>query len=61
LSHALTDILKALHLTKGNAIVDVTNGEVVAVYEKENKLNQMDLKTGQGGIGPNKLAYKSIF
>jgi len=38
MSHTLTDILKALHLTKGNAIVDVTNGEVTAVYEKENKL-----------------------
>ena len=38
MSRTLTDIIKALHLSKGNAIVDITNGEVVAVYEKENKL-----------------------
>ena len=38
MSRTLTDILKALHLSKGNAIVDVTKGEVVAVYEKRDLL-----------------------
>ena len=38
MSHSLTDIIKALHIAKENAIVDITNGEVVAVYPKTNIL-----------------------
>jgi len=37
---SLSDILKALHLCKGNALIDVEKGEVKAVYEKDNKLTK---------------------
>ena len=44
MSHSLTDILKALHIAKDNAIVDVQNGEVVAVYPKNDILKQIKEK-----------------